>query len=98
MSPPFTDKTLPPWERCLMSYFIPYVCFSRSQTKIDPCDSREDPVVCAALIDANAYIDMDDVFEAEKEFWKVMLISLEKMVEEEFHPKQDNNAVGNGFA
>lgn len=27
--------------------------------------------MCAALIDANAYIDLDDVLEAEKEFWKV---------------------------
>lgn len=41
--------------------------------KIDPCDSREDPVVCAALLDANAYIDLDDVLEAEIEFIKVKL-------------------------
>ena len=40
--------------------------------KIDPCESREDPVVCAALVGSNAYIDLDDVLEAEKEFWKVI--------------------------
>lgn len=41
-------------------------------SQVDPCESREDPVVCAALIQANVYIDLDDVLEAEREFWKVM--------------------------
>lgn len=39
--------------------------------QVDPCDSREDPVVCAALIEAAVFIDLGDVFETEQDFWKV---------------------------
>lgn len=44
-----------------------------SSRKVDPWSSREDPVVCAALIEANVYIELDDVLEAERQFWKVDL-------------------------
>ncbi|CAM9446703.1 unnamed protein product [Scytosiphon promiscuus] len=37
---------------------------------VDPCYSREDPIVCAALIEAAVYIDLEDILEAEQEFWK----------------------------
>ncbi|CAB1099083.1 unnamed protein product [Ectocarpus sp. CCAP 1310/34] len=43
---------------------------------VDPCDSREDPIVCAALVKANVYIDLEDVFEAEREFWKNTGVSI----------------------
>ncbi|CBN80162.1 hypothetical protein Esi_0116_0029 [Ectocarpus siliculosus] len=43
---------------------------------VDPCDSREDPIVCAALVKANVYVDLEDVLEAEREFWKNTGVSI----------------------
>ncbi len=51
---------------CLRAFVRAWI----SARKVDPCDSREDPVVCAALVGANVYVDLDDVLEAERDFWK----------------------------
>lgn len=69
------SNALAPLTRQLVSAFVFVWIFVFLVEKIDPCDSREDPVVCAALIGANAYIDLDDVLEGEKEFWKVGVMS-----------------------
>lgn len=45
--------------------------FDSSFVQVDPYESREDPLVCAALIEANAYVDLDDVLNDERIFWKV---------------------------
>lgn len=47
-------------------------CCVLACAQVDPCDSREDPIVCAALVKANVYVDLEEVLEAEREFWKVM--------------------------
>ena len=38
---------------------------------MNPYDSREDPIVCGALVGANLLISLDDVLDAERNFWEV---------------------------
>lgn len=57
----------------LLGHFHQAVLFQTLQ--VDPYESREDPAVCAALIGANTYIDLDDVMDAEIKFWKVRRIT-----------------------
>lgn len=37
----------------------------------DPYISAQDPLVYAALLESNSYVDLEDVLESEKMFWKV---------------------------